>query len=165
MDKAVAGKKLQNIVPFEIKFATCVHGQEQRVAFYIFEYIRTRFNLVVATFKAAFVSAAVSPLKAHNLHGRSTHIPHHALLSRNGAFRPRHSCEMQTNFSDTFRTASRKRSAAAHNVVFVLGLCEYRAYNRDLHSIDTDTTGGGFLVAADIARMMLRLNSRHQMAD
>ena len=36
VDKDVAGTKLQNIVPFEIKFATCVHGNEQRVAFSIF---------------------------------------------------------------------------------------------------------------------------------
>ena len=31
--------------PFDIKFATCVHGSKQRVAFSMFEYIRTHFTL------------------------------------------------------------------------------------------------------------------------
>ena len=61
--KAVAGTWLRNIVPFEIKF-TCVHGHEQRVAFSMFECIRTRFTLVLTTFRVAFVSTTVSLLKA-----------------------------------------------------------------------------------------------------
>ena len=56
-------KVLYSIVLFEkIKFTTCVHGNEQKVALSIFEYIRTRFTLVLTTFKVAFVSTAVSPL-------------------------------------------------------------------------------------------------------
>ena len=63
VDKAVAGTyKLQNVVPFEIQFTTCVHGREQRVALSIFECIRTPFNLALTTFTVAFVSTTVSPL-------------------------------------------------------------------------------------------------------
>ena len=50
--------------PFRKKFAICVHGNEQRIAFSVFEYIRTLcFALVMTTFRVAFVSTAVSPLK------------------------------------------------------------------------------------------------------
>ena len=63
VDKTVASKQLQNTFPFEINFATCVHGNEQRVAFCVFEYIRTHFNLVLTTFKVAIVSNTVSLLK------------------------------------------------------------------------------------------------------
>ena len=61
-----AGTQLQNMVPFEIKFATCVHGNKLKVAFSIIEHIRTRFTLVLTTFKIAFVSSAVSPLNHMN---------------------------------------------------------------------------------------------------
>ena len=55
---------LQNIVRFKIKFATCIHGNEQRVAFSTFEYIRTHFALALTTFKVTFVFTTMSPLNA-----------------------------------------------------------------------------------------------------
>ena len=44
-------------------FATWVHGNGPGIAFYIFEYIRTKFTLVLTTFKVAFVSTTVYLLK------------------------------------------------------------------------------------------------------
>ena len=57
----VANKGLQSLC------STCVHGNEHRAAVFMFEYIRTHFTLVLATFKVAFLSTAVSPLRTlHN---------------------------------------------------------------------------------------------------
>ena len=44
--------------------ATCVYGNEQMIAFAIFEYVGIYFILVLTTFKLAFVSTTVSPLKS-----------------------------------------------------------------------------------------------------
>ena len=43
--------------------ASCVHGNEQRIALSIFVYIRTRFTLVLTTFTVAFASTTVFPLQ------------------------------------------------------------------------------------------------------
>ena len=57
----------------EIKFATCIHGNEQMVAFSMLEYIRTHFALALPTFKVAFVLTTLSPLK-HKMKGRGRQI-------------------------------------------------------------------------------------------
>ena len=58
---SVAGTFLQNIVRFEIKFATCVHSNEQMVAFSTSS-IRTCFTLIRTTVKVACFPLPCVPL-------------------------------------------------------------------------------------------------------
>ena len=46
--KLLLVRSYQILSPFETKCTTCVHGIEQRVALSVFEYIRTRFDLVLS---------------------------------------------------------------------------------------------------------------------
>ena len=80
VDYAVVGTWLQNIVRFEIKFATCIHGNEQRVAFSMFEYIRTHFTLALTTFKVATVFTTMSPLKRRAYDIRKVGLPEKQIM-------------------------------------------------------------------------------------